>query len=265
MTKSKSNLVIEPSLIAIHIIVMTPKECILISAIIMVLGCSFEAVAKSDVEWLGGTVFDFGEIGESEGAVSHRFAWRNLSSEAMSVLSATGKCSCTTATFAAAAVQASDTSSVVVTFDPKDKVGDFKQRVTVRFGSQPAANYLFVKGRILTSQMRIRRDFPIEVGQVRISSDTLAIDLNANGARSKISVSLPCVNKGDTTIEPKVLGEVPGIETEVIPAKVPPGERFSLVFSGKRKALQKLTGNHNFRLCVGESEAEVCSITISIK
>ena len=244
---------------------MPPKECILISAIIMVLGCSFEAVAKSDVEWLGGTVFDFGEIVESEGAVSHRFAWRNLSSEAMSVLSATGKCSCTTATFAAATVQAGDTSSVVVTFDPKDKVGDFKQRVTVRFGSQPAANYLFVKGRILTSQMRIRRDFPIEVGQVRISSDTLAIDLNAIGARSKISVSLPCVNQGDTTIEPKVLGEVPGIETEVIPAKVPPGERFSLVFSGKRKALQKLTGSHNFRLWVGESDKEACNITISIK
>lgn len=231
----------------------------------MVLGCSFEAVAKSDVEWLGGTVFDFGEISESDGSVSHRFAWRNLSSEAMSVLSATGKCSCTTATFAAATVQAGDTSSVVVTFDPKDKVGDFKQRVTVRFGSQPAANYLFVKGRILTSQMRIRRDFPIEVGQVRISRDTLAIDLNAIGARSKISVSLPCVNQGDTTIEPKVLGEVPGIETEVIPAKVPPGERFSLVFVGKRKALQKLTGNHNFRLCVGESDEEACNITISIK
>ena len=244
---------------------MIKKRCNLILVIIMVLGCCFEAVAKSDVEWLDGTVYDFGEIVESDGAVSHRFTWRNMSSEAMSVLTATGKCSCTTATFATAAVQAADTSSVVVTFDPKDKVGEFKQRVTVRFVSQPAANYLFVKGRILTSQMRIRRDFPIEVGQVRISSDTLAIDLNANGARSKISVSLPCVNQGDTTIAPKVLGEVPGIETEVIPAKVPPGERFSLVFSGKRKALQKLTGSHSYSLRVGESEAEVCSITISIK
>ena len=244
---------------------MIPKRCNLILVIIMVLGCCFEAVAKSDVEWLDGTVYDFGEIVESDGAVSHRFTWRNMSSEAMSVLTATGKCSCTTATFATAAVQAADTSSVVVTFDPKDKVGEFKQRVTVRFESQPAANYLFVKGRILTSQMRIRRDFPIEVGQVRISRDTLAIDLDAIGARSKISVSLPCVNQGDATIEPKVLGEVPGIETEVIPAKVPPGERFSLVFAGKRKALQKLTGNHNFRLCVGESDEEACNITISIK
>ena len=244
---------------------MIKKRCNLILVIIMVLGCCFEAVAKSDVEWLDGTVYDFGEIVESDGAVSHRFTWRNMSSEAMSVLTATGKCSCTTATFATAAVQAADTSSVVVTFDPKDKVGEFKQRVTVRFESQPAANYLFVKGRILTSQMRIRRDFPIEVGQARISSDTLAIDLGANGARSKISVSLPCVNQGDAALSPRVLGEVPGIETEVIPAKVPPGERFSLVFSGKRKALQKLTGNHNFRLWVDESDKEVCSITISIK
>ena len=244
---------------------MIQKRCNLILVIIMVLGCCFEAVAKSDVEWLDGTVYDFGEIVESDGAVSHRFTWRNMSSEAMSVLTATGKCSCTTATFATAAVQAADTSSVVVTFDPKDKVGEFKQRVTVRFESQPAANYLFVKGRILTSQMRIRRDFPIEVGQARISSDTLAIDLGANGARSKISVSLPCVNQGDATLSPRVLGEVPGIETEVIPAKVPPGERFSLVFSGKRKALQKLTGNHNLRLWVGESDEEACNITISIK
>ena len=244
---------------------MIPKRSTLILVIIMVLGCCFEAVAKSDVEWLDGTVYDFGEIVESDGAVSHRFTWRNMSSEAMSVLTATGKCSCTTATFATAAVQAADTSSVVVTFDPKDKVGEFKQRVTVRFESQPAANYLFVKGRILTSQMRIRRDFPIEVGQARISSDTLAIDLGANGARSKISVSLPCVNQGDAALSPRVLGEVPGIETEVIPAKVPPGERFSLIFSGKRKALQKLTGNHSYSLRVGESKAEACSITISIK
>ena len=244
---------------------MIPKRCNLILVIIIVLGCCFEAVAKSDVEWLDGTVYDFGEIMESDGAVSHRFTWRNMSSEAMSVLTATGKCNCTTATFTTAAVQAADTSSVVVTFDPKDKVGEFKQRVTVRFVSQPAANYLFVKGRILTSQMRIRRDFPIEVGQARISSDTLTIDLGANGARSKISVSLPCVNQGDAALSPQVLGEVPGIETEVIPAKVPPGERFSLIFSGKRKALQKLTGNHSYSLRVGESEAEVCSITISIK
>lgn len=244
---------------------MIKKRCNLILVIIMVLGCCFEAVAKSDVEWLDGTVYDFGEIVESDGAVSHRFTWRNMSSEAMSVLTATGKCSCTTATFATAAVQAADTSSVVVTFDPKDKVGEFKQRVTVRFESQPAANYLFVKGRILTSQMRIRRDFPIEVGQARISSDTLAIDLGANGARSKISVSLPCVNQGDAALSPRVLGEVPGIETEVIPAKVPPGERFSLIFSGKRKALQKLKGNHSYSLRVGESKAEACSITISIK
>ena len=244
---------------------MIKKRCNLILVIIMVLGCCFEAVAKSDVEWLDGTVYDFGEIVESDGAVSHRFTWRNMSSEAMSVLTATGKCSCTTATFATAAVKAADTSSVVVTFDPKDKVGEFKQRVTVRFESQPAANYLFVKGRILTSQMRIRRDFPIEVGQARISSDTLAIDLGANDTRSKISVSLPCVNQGDAALSPRVLGEVPGIETEVIPAKVPPGERFSLVFSGKRKELQKLTGNHSYSLRVGESKAEACSITISIK
>ena len=244
---------------------MIPKRCNLILVIIMVLGCCFEAVAKSDVEWLDGTVYDFGEIVESDGAVSHRFTWRNMSSEAMSVLTATGKCNCTTATFTTAAVQAADTSSVVVTFDPKDKVGEFKQRVTVRFESQPAANYLFVKGRILTSQMRIRRDFPIEVGQARISSDTLAIDLGANDTRSKISVSLPCVNQGDAALSPRVLGEVPGIETEVIPAKVPPGERFSLVFSGKRKALQKLTGNHSYSLRVGESKAEACNITISIK
>ena len=244
---------------------MIPKRCNLILVIIMVLGCFFEAVAKSDVEWLDGTVYDFGEIVESDGAVSHRFTWRNMSSEAMSVLTATGKCSCTTDTHATAAVQAADTSSVVVTFDPKDKVGEFKQRVTVRFVSQPAANYLFVKGRILTSQMRIRRDFPIEVGQARISSDTLAIDLGANDTRSKISVSLPCVNQGDADLSPRVLGEVPGIETEVIPAKVPPGERFSLIFSGKRKALQKLTGNHSYSLRVGESKSDVFSITIIIK
>ena len=39
--------------------------------------CSGSIAAQSDVNWVNGTVFDFGDINEDDGAASHKFLWSN--------------------------------------------------------------------------------------------------------------------------------------------------------------------------------------------
>lgn len=236
----------------------------LILLTVLLICCDITITAQSDVNWINGTVFDFGDINEDDGVVSRKFLWSNRGTAAVSILTAKGKCSCTTAKYDSSPVQPGDTACVTITFDPKDKAGEFKQRVTVRHTAEPSTNYLFVKGRIITSEMRIRRDFPIEVKDIRLSNDTATI-IADDAHRDKISVTVKGINQGKTTLTPTLSGKNADIEAYVTPSSVPAGERFSLVFTVKGKYASKILGNHNYNLYSGDFTQEPHAITIIIK
>lgn len=111
----------------------------------LILGCP-SSYAQSEITWLGGTVFDFGMIKETDGDVYHRFTFRNTGKEPVIVLGAAGKCGCTTAAYPKEEITPGDTASVVVKFNPTGRSGTFKQRVTVLLSSPSRHNTLFIKG-----------------------------------------------------------------------------------------------------------------------
>ncbi len=112
------------------------------------LAVALPASADGDVQWHGGTVYDFGRISESGGAVTHRFVFENTGADTLGIISAKSRCGCTTATHTIRAIAPSDTGSVTVGFNPSGRDGDFKQRVIVRFTGEARYNYLFVKGHV---------------------------------------------------------------------------------------------------------------------
>lgn len=112
------------------------------------LAVALPASADGDVRWHGGTVYDFGHIAESGGAVSHRFVLRNTGVDTLDIVRAKGRCGCTTAVHTSRGIVPGDTASVTVRFDPSGRDGDFKQRVIVRFTGETRYNYLFVKGHV---------------------------------------------------------------------------------------------------------------------
>lgn len=111
----------------------------------LIIGCPV-SYGQSEISWLDGTVFDFGNIREEAGEVSHRFIFKNTSNEPFVVLGAAGKCGCTTASYSKKEIAPGDTASVVVKFNPTGRSGTFKQRVTVLLSSPSLHNTLFIKG-----------------------------------------------------------------------------------------------------------------------
>lgn len=111
----------------------------------LIIGCPV-SYGQSEIFWLDGTVFDFGNIREEAGEVSHRFIFKNTSNEPFVVLGAAGKCGCTTASYSKKEIAPGDTASVVVKFNPTGRSGTFKQRVTVLLSSPSRHNTLFIKG-----------------------------------------------------------------------------------------------------------------------
>lgn len=68
------------------------------------------------------------------------------------VLGAMERCGCTTATYPQKEIAPGDTSCINVNFDPVNRNGGFKQRVTILLSGPSRCNTLFIKGRIISDK-----------------------------------------------------------------------------------------------------------------
>ena len=108
------------------------------------------AIAQSEIQWLKGREHNFGNVLETDSMVNHRFVMRNGGKEPFSIVSAAPRCRCTKANFTPKVIEPGDTTSVLVTFYPRNRSGTFIQRVAVITTSRSRISYLFVKGNVVT-------------------------------------------------------------------------------------------------------------------
>ena len=109
------------------------------------------ATAQSEIQWLKGREHNFGNVLETDSMVNHRFVMRNGGKEPFSIVSAAPRCRCTEAKFAPKVLAPGDTTSVLVTFYPRNRSGTFIQRVAVITTSRSRISYLFVKGNVVSN------------------------------------------------------------------------------------------------------------------
>lgn len=147
-------------------------------------------MAQREMEWLGGTVHDFGTIQEDGGPVCHTFVLRNQWQGTFCITAATGRCHCTTATFGTRELHPGDTAHVTVRYNPWNQPGTFNQRVAVRTTAEDRLNYLFLKGTVAESHRRIARDYPHRAGGLRVALDTLWVPRR----QGTFTLSVPCIN-----------------------------------------------------------------------
>ncbi|MGN0213936.1 MAG: DUF1573 domain-containing protein [Muribaculaceae bacterium] len=107
------------------------------------------AKAQSEIEWVKGREHNFGAVLESDSMVNHRFVMRNGGNEPFSIVGATPRCRCTEAKFTPKVLAPGDTTSVLVTFYPRNRSGTFVQRVAVTTTSRSRISYLFVRGNVV--------------------------------------------------------------------------------------------------------------------
>ena len=108
------------------------------------------AMAQSEIEWVEEREYNFGRVLESDSVVSHRFVMRNAGDEPFSIVSATPRCRCTEAKFTPRVIEPGDTTWVLVKFNPRNREGNFIQRVAVVTTSRSRISYVFVKGIVVS-------------------------------------------------------------------------------------------------------------------
>jgi len=97
------------------------------------------------------TTFDFGEVMEGEKVV-HEYKFTNTGKEPLIISNAKGSCGCTVPDWPREPIPAGESSVIKVQFDSKGKGkvggGSQSKRVTITANTDPANQYLTIKGSV---------------------------------------------------------------------------------------------------------------------
>lgn len=98
------------------------------------------------------TVHNFGEIKEADGKVSHTFVVKNEGTTPLVISNVTASCGCTTPDWTKEPIPAGKTGEVKVTFDPKNRPGNFMKTIRLYGNGMKNGFLLSIRGKVLKNE-----------------------------------------------------------------------------------------------------------------
>ena len=95
------------------------------------------------------TTYDFGNIREDGGKVTHEFQFTNVGTDPIKITSARAECGCTKPEYPKEAIAPGQTGVIKVTYNPLGRPGGFTRVVTVRCTGNPGKVNLKIRGTVL--------------------------------------------------------------------------------------------------------------------
>ena len=95
------------------------------------------------------TTYDFGNIKEAGGPVTHEFTFVNEGTEPLKINSAKAECGCTRPAYPKEEIAPGEKGVIKVTFNPLGRPGGFTKVVTVRCTGNPGKVNLKIRGTVL--------------------------------------------------------------------------------------------------------------------
>ena len=95
------------------------------------------------------TIFDFGNIKEDGGKVTHEFIFKNEGKEPLKITDARAECGCTTPEYPKEEIAPGGTGVIKVTYNPLGRPGGFTKVVRVRCTGNPGKVNLKIRGTVL--------------------------------------------------------------------------------------------------------------------
>ncbi|MDR3250487.1 MAG: DUF1573 domain-containing protein [Tannerella sp.] len=98
------------------------------------------------IEVIDSAVYDFGQIKESAGPVTHIFKVKNSGEVALVITNATASCGCTTPVWTKEPIAPGKTGEISVTYDPTNRPGPFTKPITVYSNGKTGTYVLNIRG-----------------------------------------------------------------------------------------------------------------------
>lgn len=152
-----------------------------ISGVLLVVMLSVSVAYAQNSMCFRQTTWNFGDIAEDGGKVTHTFTFVNNTNEPISILRVTATCGCTTPEYSKQPIMPGKQGAIDVTYDPMDRPGRFEKKVVVKNSLQQDIA-LVVEGRVIPRQKSVEELYPFMIGSgVRLSSNFHAFSYVGRG------------------------------------------------------------------------------------
>ena len=112
--------------------------------------------------------YDFGEVDENKGPVTHEFVFTNNSSRPVKILKVQASCGCTTPGWSKEVIPPGKEGFIQASYEPKGRPGFFNKSLTVTTDLEANPIILQIKGQVTNNEKPTASDFPVASGNLRM-------------------------------------------------------------------------------------------------
>lgn len=181
--------------------------------------------------------FDFGNILEDKGPVTHEFVFTNTASRPVKILTVQASCGCTTPGWTKEPIEPGKTGFIQASFNPKGRPGHFNKSLTVTTDLDASPIILQIKGQVNTEGNVNPSEFSVVNGGLRFKNT--AFNMGKVLIKDEYAVRDFWVSNGSTkpvTFSGKFVAPK-HMKVEVEPLTLAPGAKgkIKLSYNGKIK------------------------------
>ena len=147
--------------------------------------------------------WNFGDIKEDGGDVSHIFSFTNITDSPIVILDVSASCGCTTPTFSRKPIMPNQTGAITVTFDPINRPGKFSKGVSVKLSNNERIT-LKIDGNVIPRQRSVEELYPFEIGGgLRLDANFHAFSYIGRGEQAQTTIVVYNTSDKDATLNLK--------------------------------------------------------------
>lgn len=168
-------------------------------------------------------VFDFGNVKEQKGPVTHTFNFKNSGKKPFVISKVEASCGCTSPAYSKDPVKPGDSGYVIVTFNPAGKSGTFSSLITVTGNLGNGASLLTIKGWVVPRPRTVNDDYEHVIGNLRLVNKRIA--LGEIYSTSIDTGTIRFYNASNKIMTIKYLGGPAWIKYSKLPIILPPKQQ----------------------------------------
>lgn len=107
------------------------------------------AMAQKPVITFDETEFNFGQVPEEGGRVSHVFEFTNTGDATLILTNVRASCGCTTPSWPKEPVEPGQKAEITVTYNPAGRPGAFTKTVTITANTEPETTTIRIRGEVM--------------------------------------------------------------------------------------------------------------------
>jgi hypothetical protein len=181
-------------------------------------------------------LFDFGNVAEDKGPVTHEFVFTNASSRPVKILTVQASCGCTTPGWSKEPVEPGKTGFIQASYNPKGRPGYFNKSLTVTTDFEANPIILQIKGQVTTEANNNPADFQIVNGGLRFKNSSF--NMGKVFLKDEVVVrEFMVMNASGKTVTFSKFVNPKHIKVEAEPATLANGEKgkIKISYNGKAK------------------------------